>query len=289
MLTKNNNLKNLPPILIVVILGFIALTGYFVLNPRRTPTSTPTVPTEENTANWKTYTNDKHNYSLKHPPLWTVGSIYDPPSPDGIKISLIEGSEEFRKRAEGVFNDVEINISVEENKEGVRPTRNWYLERLKSIPLEPVEKMEFEEAIFLGLPALKVNGKELIFSKNNKMFLLSWWYTGDKRFQEKAKNTIDQILSTFRFLEDQRTIQGKVIENYLGCHLDGLCYLVISSEGKNIKVIYHYGEWPPCTNEEAAQNGEAIKVGNTAEVYGSLKISDEISTCDSEEYYIRKI
>ena len=101
---------------------------------------------------------------------------------------------------------------------------------------------------------------------------------------------IDQILSTFKFIgKDEKIVQGKVIENNLGCGADAECYLRINTNNKDIKIIYHYGELPRCANSQATRQGTQIKAGESVEVFGKVKAENEISTCDSEKYYIQKI
>lgn len=83
--------------------------------------------------------------------------------------------------------------------------------------------------------------------------------------------------------------QGSVMENDLGCEVDGLCLLRVLVQEQMVTVIYHYGEWPPCENGQATQQGFEISPNDQVEVFGSVYEENAISTCDSESYYIRKI
>ncbi len=84
------------------------------------------------------------------------------------------------------------------------------------------------------------------------------------------------------------TIQGIIIENNLGCRVDLHCYLRVRVGNQEIKVIYHYGEWPPCQNERTADEAEMLNIGQEVKVYGIITGQNEISTCDSQDYYVQR-
>ena len=90
-------------------------------------------------------------------------------------------------------------------------------------------------------------------------------------------------------MNEEKVIRGLVVENNLGCRVDALCYLRLLSNDQEILVVYHYGEWPPCLNEEAADQGEQLKEGEQVEVLGKVIGDGRVSTCDSPDYYIRKL
>lgn len=90
------------------------------------------------------------------------------------------------------------------------------------------------------------------------------------------------------------TIKGLVLENNKGCVVDTHCYLRIQHGDQETRVVYDYGEWPPCLNTEAGDQGFEMKKGDEVEVFGIYKEPElpsgnpYISTCDSPDYYIRK-
>lgn len=85
-------------------------------------------------------------------------------------------------------------------------------------------------------------------------------------------------------------VQGTVVENYLGCHVDGLCYLTLQLfDDSEIKVTYHYGEFPPCKNTGSTFRAGLLENGDNVQVFGKTDSAGDISTCDSTEYYIKKI
>ncbi len=93
-------------------------------------------------------------------------------------------------------------------------------------------------------------------------------------------------------MNNEEIVGGRVIENNLGCEMNAACYLRLLVDGDEIRIVYHYGEWPRCNNSETAR--EAIKIGVAAEVevlgrWTELDGDRFLSTCDSPDYYIRVI
>lgn len=84
------------------------------------------------------------------------------------------------------------------------------------------------------------------------------------------------------------TVRGRVIENDLGCDLNVACFLRVETDGHEAVVLYHYGEWPPCSNEPAIRAGLLVGEGDTIEAFGIVgEEGGYLSTCESAEYYIR--
>ena len=84
--------------------------------------------------------------------------------------------------------------------------------------------------------------------------------------------------------------QGMVIENTSSPYSDGPRYFTLqTAEKKEIRVVYHYGEFPRCLNNEAALKGGLLEKGEAVKVLGKVVGDNEISTCDSLDYYIEKV
>ena len=107
--------------------------------------------------------------------------------------------------------------------------------------------------------------------------------TGAAKSTDAPRSTPDELTT-----DEETVIRGMITENYLGCTLDLPCFLRLQANGQEIVVIYHFGEYPRCLNEEAVDFGLETTVGDEVEVFGKVTASDEISTCDSRDYYIRK-
>lgn len=82
---------------------------------------------------------------------------------------------------------------------------------------------------------------------------------------------------------------GHVVENVRGCEVDVACILRIEVDGVQTSVIYHWGEWPPCDNPAAIRQGAEVSEGELIEVYAGIVDGDELTTCTSSEFYIRRI
>ncbi len=90
-------------------------------------------------------------------------------------------------------------------------------------------------------------------------------------------------------VDEEVVLRGFVTENRLGCRADASCSLFILVNGRKIKVTYEWGgEIEPCKNS-ASDQGFEIQEGDEVEVLGKVTHVGSISTCDSEDYYIRKL
>ena len=186
---KNNFLVILLSILLLVacvMAGFFAYQTQKLANELRIiPTSTPTAstePTADPTADWMTYKNTSSNYEIKYPAGWKV-------------VNQSAGS-----MGVVVANSRYIEIGLGEGKSGTVG-----IEELQLIP--PSEETNLNTTKVVGSIALRCNGK---FTDDTKTWC--WIKVPD---QEKYLNIqvfktndgnmnsiIDQIISTFRFLDE---------------------------------------------------------------------------------------
>lgn len=86
------------------------------------------------------------------------------------------------------------------------------------------------------------------------------------------------------------TALGVVITNEQHCVVDAQCWLVLDVGGITARVVYVEGEEIPTRNDAAADRGFAARPGDLLEVHGAFEgsaASPLISTCESEEYFIR--
>ena len=90
-------------------------------------------------------------------------------------------------------------------------------------------------------------------------------------------------------VSEEQIIRGIVIENDLGCTYDLVCLLRIRANGEVAVVVYHYGEWPPCLNDKAARAGMLLQEGDEVEAFAKVIEGGELTTCDSEDYYVKKL
>jgi len=88
---------------------------------------------------------------------------------------------------------------------------------------------------------------------------------------------------------EEQIIRGIVTENDRRCRTDFLCLLRIRVNGEEVVLIYHYGEWPPCINTNAISAGNVMEEGDEVEAYGQVLEGGSMTTCDSEDYYVKKL
>lgn len=207
MINKNINSKNLPSILIVAILGMIALTGYFVINPnafpfRSTSTQAPTGDIE----NWKTYRSEEYGLKFKYPSNWKE-SPRQPTETDPVQ-EIQDGRRIF-----SFFFTNRINY----NNETGKPFKD--LQEYANMPyagkLVYVGGQE-------GMQYLPRAGSEhiyevIFFSKDLKDIFTIKLITNTKTEEQiqEGQKIFNQILSTFRFLdenENEQTWQERILE-----------------------------------------------------------------------------
>ncbi|OGM33554.1 hypothetical protein A3D01_01205 [Candidatus Woesebacteria bacterium RIFCSPHIGHO2_02_FULL_39_13] len=302
----NNNSKGNVHFFLLIIVVIIAFTGigYWAYKNGQIkilqPNPSQTINLNQ-TDYWKTYRNENWGFEVSYPPNWTYiesswegGENETSVDYDGIHLSPPNTIRD--NTSVNVFKVKNDGLSIKDyfNKNDysccgdfVEPT---YLGNeiiaSEKITVNGVEGRKFLKAPE-DIPVDGVTANWVVLETNGKIYLISY-YKDEKETTFDIERVFNQILSTFKFL-DSGIISGTVTENRLDCRIDGLCYLLVDTGSKTVRVIYHYGEWPPCINNTAAQMGEEIKIGDIIEIYGESKDIDKISTCDSEEYYIRKI
>lgn len=213
--------SGLAPILIVILIA-LAVGGYFVYtnysnlsrvisrdNQTKSTqsgqtTQTPT-PTSDSVVDWKTYTNIELAYSIKYPSSWYTYELKDYPY-EGYP-GVIEGNEtiitsfsKFPKFSAGAgtgdqFIGIEI-VSVEDIQNRI--------DRLKSFTYPSGEKDKVVQLLLNGQTAYKVTqldkDVEWLIPNNNKASGISVRILS-LSVESTELNTIDQILSTFRFIQ----------------------------------------------------------------------------------------
>ena len=129
------------------------------------------------------------------------------------------------------------------------------------------------------------------------VFLIVILPSGCDNFPGETENTEDKIWPVDQYLitpEDDNKgmvvkFEGVVIENDLGCEIDISCVLSLKVDDYTVKVIYHYGEFPRCDNDEASIQGMSLSEGDSVEVYAGFNEEGYLSTCESQGYYLKKI
>ena len=86
---------------------------------------------------------------------------------------------------------------------------------------------------------------------------------------------------------------GRVIENARHYEVDGPGYLLVEPQLESpllpspVRVIYFYGEFPPCPNTAVFDVASALEAGSVVEVYGLRTAEGEVTLCEEASYFVR--
>lgn len=76
------------------------------------------------------------------------------------------------------------------------------------------------------------------------------------------------------------TVRGVVRENVRRCEVDGPCYLVLGGKAVSIRLFYHHGEYPPCSNQASTKRGLGVRPGDHIEAFGVHSLADRLHIVD---------
>ncbi len=208
--------------ILVGIGGLLVYQKYFAVKPIAVASPTPVV-TADPTADWKTYTNTKYNYSFKYPENYSVGQngfgsdtpeieshivAYNSDSQDStleprIAVSITDKTlESLTTQAQRHFNKVSTyKLPANSNKE--------QLSEIAKSEIEDNQVIEkFTETVFLGTKAYTytIKGNYVEDGSAESLYPLMeykylWFENENNIFQITLSNidAINQILSTFKF------------------------------------------------------------------------------------------
>ena len=193
-------------LLMAIVLIGIAGVGYFAYKngqvkiPSQSITS-PVSDTMSESAIWQTYTNEKYLFSVRYPNDWKLTSAFADKNPESVRFTKITNKNGK------YYNESTVDITVELHETGEPLSKEWYIERLKSLPLlmsTNVYDYNYTKAEFQGYEALWVNDDTLFFVKDDNLYSSGWLVAGEEKDQlvNYTENIFDQILSTFEFIDD---------------------------------------------------------------------------------------
>lgn len=178
-------------------------TSFSNLNNQTTP-----VPVDE-TANWKTYTNSKFNFSLKYPPsLVKCCGISGPISGNPEEIITLGSSSKAGRGTDAPFDG--FAIYVETNLSNLKLSQ--YISQEKQALLGIYKASEGKDPTGRGIESMfMIAGRQGTILKNYSWDDVTRYYVNfpdEKKILVFAKikvngtfdTTFDQILSTFKFL-----------------------------------------------------------------------------------------
>jgi hypothetical protein len=166
-------------------------------------------PTANPTAGWKTYTNTKYNYSLKYSPDYILQD-------KGNYVKILQ--EPYQE------GNPYISILQKENPNNLK-VEEWLREHFKNGGSPNF--IDFNGHIMPEFDTRGSDGKgsiSIYLENENKIYEISVILIGD--YPEKTKQTVDQILSTFQFLEPD--------SGQYSCPQNGWvnCMPILTEEGK---------------------------------------------------------
>lgn len=196
----NKNQKGLAPIIIILIVvailagGILAWQcGWISKTPTPTPTSTPTptptpTSTPDETADWKTYTNEEYGFEVKYPDSWIIDEkTYNTVKP--LYVLSLSNKQKFKT------GRIEIDI-----QSTTYPSiLSWAKEAHGPHGLQEV-KVGKEE--ILGQQFIE---KKKIFTgllKNNFLYQIILFGEIEEPKKSEIETVYNQILSTFKFLDE---------------------------------------------------------------------------------------
>ncbi|MBI2103804.1 hypothetical protein HYT59_02245 [Candidatus Woesebacteria bacterium] len=217
-------------LLAVVVIGGLAIGGYYlglnkVLFPgTATPTPAPTVEptptaTTDPTADWKTYTHTSYEFNIKYPSDWIAKStapgpgeidlvgnsrgatFYPSEFKDSKKTHVRISLEGFDLNSESIFGVTDFDSYVAYAK------KNQFFEVKKSTETTiDGSKAVVLEGEYTSSGSTTYHKNYLVQSPVDDLFLIILL---DDANNEKYKDSLDQILSTFQFVEPTGTPSPK--------------------------------------------------------------------------------
>ena len=198
--TENMNKRGNALIIILAILAMVGLTstGYFLWlnkqpaskptqNPAPQKTDLPTTP--DPTANWKTYTNQKYNFSFKYPSSWTISSQ----GKNDTYNLLLGFSGPDIKNYEVISFAVKENLNTQDEIKSLNQLSDTF--GSKVLKTENLSVGNNKGIVITYSTAEGNTPEEAVIEHKGNIYL----------FIHSPNINLDQILSTFKFL-DQKII-----------------------------------------------------------------------------------
>jgi len=195
--------------------------GQRQIQPATQPTPTPEVvatPTPDPTADWKTYTNTKYGYSIKYPNDWMINR--GPGNVSDAELVKQRGIDFYS--LETALSDVSLIIDTNElhptGEEANCQTLEGCISGVSQTFPGEVSSSETQNITFLGESAVvKIYDRttesyiqtnyHLFFLKNGDFYHLHFY--SPKESYNQNKDALNLILSTFRFLEEEVSIESQ--------------------------------------------------------------------------------
>ena len=201
----------------LAIVAYLAAGYYFELSPfKQSPPPVPTFtprpgrpsPTQSvlDTSTWKTYTNAQYGFEFKYPEGWLLRS-------ESLKRIIVSNFEKPPPISEeSIKNTADFQIDTRGNLNPNRQTpTSWFSSYTKDWEADVLSK---NEVTVSTKPAIRIEIAEI--SRRAHYYILNGKDIIDISYsvdQPKFKNTYDQILSTFKFIDKTDTSNWKTYTN----------------------------------------------------------------------------
>jgi hypothetical protein len=202
---------------------------------------------ENQTSDWKTYVNNEFKYSVKYPSNWVARDITNESVATGLDSTgnnTFEPLNEVYKRVmkENVDSISSFIDSNDEEKILPKKPGEFYIggiilhvEENGKLDLTKGEKIKVSGVDAVSVqsfnPRLEVNTIKVSFEKDGNVFTLSNSFTG------YGSEYFDQILSTFKFLDENETIDTSNWKTYTNTQLNFSFKYPPTSDVKGINVM----------------------------------------------------
>lgn len=208
-----NRQKGLAPILIILLIafsigGYLVYSGKINLNNSESTISQTThpspIPSSSETANWKTYTNTKYQYSIKFPSYYNIVNY---PDLKLLKVTSKEDSVYINKNSEEIANasksDTEYDqklysdsLRINVSNKACATSANDLLEQSSSGGKKNITVGGMPATQFIGIPSAYDEVLTNI-SKDSHCFTFSFYR--DPNNKSSSDKLLETILSTFKF------------------------------------------------------------------------------------------
>jgi len=162
-----------------------------------TPFQSPS-PTPDETVEWKTYRNEEYGFSIQYPPHWIFK--------DSSELSLLWLGSSIPNEPGQPGNDAIPAIQITMLRSD--PTSNWDEQYFTDYQKIPYQLGVFEATKITGIHKMSHDRETVIIASYKTDY-----YLVQLNPSNKDQQYVDQILSTFRFLEDNNT-QEKYLLRY---------------------------------------------------------------------------
>ncbi|MBI2641479.1 hypothetical protein HYW87_02685 [Candidatus Roizmanbacteria bacterium] len=308
--------KNLLPLALfsTILIVLASSVTYFVLQSKQTsplsvqPTVIPTQlvasspsPIPDETANWKTYTNNQLKFTLKYPPYFLITE-----KPKSIYFSTSEAKKDNLEKCLNFYECYDIPFGIDFSEE-TKPANQSLTDFIKSKQADPTY---YSSVSVDQKNALQNQSKSPAFGgflnstyidKQNSIFYLFSQFK-----EEKNSGIYNQILSTFKFLDQYQTSDTSQWKTYsnenLGLTIKYPESLFLKESGQDVLfafetlptgdapypldlILLAYGNWTEFDALFKAQQGEDVKEAHHAVDVKVEKIQNlTIAKFDAVEY-----